>query len=155
VAVIDAAGNVQLGKPGAEGTVIAGEALLTLPGTTRPARLLWQPRHDAVVYSTPAASGVTLVLKEDGKAPRSLATVDGRQDVAFAPDGSRLLVRTTTDFELWPLGAAKAPLFAWPETDPTALPWWSPDGKTLLVEDASGWQRVNIAAKRVDTLLRF
>src|SRR5262249_30240603 len=74
-------------------------------------------------------------------------------DAAFAPDGSRLLARTPTGFQLWDLSSNAAPSFTWPETSPVALPWWSPDGKTLLVQDAAGWQRVNLAEKRVDALL--
>src|SRR5262245_59069241 len=70
VAVIDAAGNVQIGKPGGDGTTIASGALRALPGSNQPVRLLWQPQHDAVVYATAApGGGVALVLKENGKAP--------------------------------------------------------------------------------------
>jgi hypothetical protein len=154
VALLDAAGEVLLGTPGATATTVeATGALTTLPQTGRPARVLWQPRRDALLYSVAASGGVTLVLRTIGGAAHTVATLSALLDTGFSPDGTWVLARTPTDFELWSAAGAAAPAFTWPESDPVALPYWSPDGKLLLVRDAAGLQLVNVAARRVQSLL--
>jgi hypothetical protein len=155
VAVIDTAGNVRLGKPGATGTVVASGALLTLPGSGRPGRILWQPRASALLYATAGPVGVALVLHPLAGTPRTVASTAVALDYAFSPDGLQLLVRTPQAFELWSLSGDTTPLFTWPESDPLALPWWSPDGRTLLVQDDHGWQLVNPAGRAVKSLLAY
>jgi len=162
VAVIDASGAVRVGAPGDDGRVIANGALLTLPAAGRPARLLWQPTRGAVLYPTPASDGVGVALRlidadaagSGAGTARTVATVDRLLDAAFSPDGSHLLVRTPDQFQLWPLGAAE-PAFTWTDTDAGAMPWWSPDGRYVLVQDASGWQLVDLAHQTVRAVLRY
>ncbi|HEV2459476.1 MAG TPA: hypothetical protein VGS80_14055 [Ktedonobacterales bacterium] len=155
VAVIDAAGNVRVGAPGSEGTARASGAALTLPQTGRPAHVLWQPHTDAVLYPVAAGNATTLMLVSSSGKPRAIGTFAGLLDAAFSRDGQRLLVRTTQDFELWPVSGAASATFTWPESDPFALPWWSPDGRMLVVQDASGLQLVSPAARTVRTLLTY
>lgn len=140
VAWVDAAGGVHLGKPGASGAVIASGALLNLPDGSRPARLLWQPGHQALLYATPAGDGqVTLVLADLKGRGRSLGMVTSLVDDAFSPDGALLLVRTSATFAVWRVGASPATTaYTWNEDDPYALAWWSPDGRYVLVRDRTG-----------------
>lgn len=154
VAVIDAGGSLRLGAPGSLGGVIASHALLTLPGTGRPAHLLWQPHANALLYSASgAAGGIALTLVDTSGKAHIVATVPLLLDAAFSPDGSRLLVRTPDHFQLWALGAS-APTFSWPEADPDAMPWWSPNGQYMLIQDATGWQVVDLTHQTVHSLLR-
>lgn len=153
VAWLDASGTLHVGAPGTTGTIVATGALLALPGTNRPAHLLWQPHHDALLYAASSLDGITLQLRDLAGATRSLGTVPRLLDAAFSPDGSLVLVRTAEAFELWRVGNATNPLFTWPEADPTALPWWSPDGQALLIEDATGWQVVNVTPHTIRQLL--
>lgn len=156
IAAVDNNGNIYLGAPGATGKVIATGALLTLPGGNRPARLLWQPQHDALLYEASGAqSAVGLKLLTLGGTTRELGEVTGLLDLSFSPDGSRLLLRTTQGFTLWDVAHPGKSLFAWTEDDPAALPWWSPAGGRILVQDGGGWRLVDIAAHSIRTLITF
>ena len=95
---------------------------------------------------------VGLKLLTLGGATQSLGEVRGLLDLAFSPDGSRLLLRTTQGFAVWDVAHPGQPLVSWTEDDPAALPWWSPGSGRILVQDSAGWQLVDIASKHVRTL---
>ncbi len=156
LASLDSNGNIYLGAPGTSGRVIAMGALLTMPNSNRPARLLWQPQHDALLYLASGAQSKAAIelLPLDGK-PHSLGEVSGLLDISFSPDGSLLLLRTTQGFEVWNVAQPGKAVFSWTEADPAALPWWSPAGGRILVQDASGWQLVDIARHSISTLVMF
>jgi hypothetical protein len=156
VATTDSAGDVRVGAPNAIGKIVANGAVLTLPGTNRPARLLWQPNHDALLYIASGAdvsSSLELVTLSGAK--RTLGHVSGLLDLAFSPDGSRLLLRTKQGFTIWSVAHLGQAVFSWDENDPSALPWWSPAGGRILVQDSVGWRLVDIAAQRVTKLIIF
>lgn len=154
VAWVDAAGGLHLGKPGTSGQVIASGALLALPGG-RPARLLWQPHQQALLYDTQNGDGqVKLVLLSLSGQGRTVGTATSLLDAAFSPDGSLLLVRTSTSFAVWRLGALPATaIYTWNESDPNALAWWSPDGRFILVRDQTGLQLTDLRARTTRQLL--
>ncbi|WIG57349.1 MAG: hypothetical protein OJF49_000093 [Ktedonobacterales bacterium] len=155
IAVIDSAGSLLLGPPGSTGSPLAHNALLTLPQTNRPAHLLWRPNTDELVYPTQTANGVTLMDVHPGQAPRPLLTVPALLDAAFSPNGASLLVRTPQVFMLMRLGTTQNVSYSWAESDPNALPWWSPDGQHVLIHDVGGWQLVDPAHQRVQPLLMY
>lgn len=157
IAVIDPAGNVRVGAPGVLGATVATGALLALPGPdgNRPARLLWQPGHDALLYATSSGNGITFALHDLHGETRTIATTATALDAAFSPDGTLLLVRTPTSFELWSAAGSSSPLFSWPEADPLALPWWSPDSHTILVQSAAGLDLVSVSSKHVRQVIAF
>jgi hypothetical protein len=156
VAVIAPDGSVRVGKPGAAGVSVASGALLTLPGSNRPGRVVWQPGADALLYATTSPGGVSLVLRPlAGDTRHTVATTAELLDYAFSPDGSQVLVRTPQSFELWSAEGGTAPLYTWPEPDPLALPFWSPDGRSLLVQDGAGWQLVDPKSHTVKVLLAY
>ena len=159
IATIDSNGNVRIGTPGSTGMIVANGALLSLPGASRPARLLWQPHHDALLYETSDTSAaVSLQLLTIGgnvHTLRTLGAVSGLLDLAFSPDGSRLLLRTANDFLIWNVTEPGKAVFSWPVNDPLAMPWWSPAGERILVQDGAGWQLVDIAARSVRSLVTF
>ncbi|HEU4782587.1 MAG TPA: hypothetical protein VFS83_04535 [Ktedonobacterales bacterium] len=153
---LDSKGNVYLGAPGTTGSVIATGALLTMPNSSRPARLLWQPQHDALLYlASGAQSKAAIELLPLGGKPRSLGEVSGLLDLSFSPDGSRLLLRTTQGFAVWNVAQPGQAVFSWTEADPAALPWWSPVGGRILVQASNGWQLVDIARHSVSPLITF
>jgi hypothetical protein len=158
VAVLDAEGDVRVGKPGAAGQAIASGALLTVPGGTRPARLLWRPAHSDLLYATSGPSGgVRLVLSTVSGRTESTLDLANVTDYAFAPDGNSLLVQSAQRFDVWPLSGnafARAPLFSWREADATTLAWWSPTSRAVLVQGQTGYTLANIAARQVSPLLR-
>jgi hypothetical protein len=152
VAVLDTAGDLLLGTPGSSGAVLARGGTLTLPGTGRPAHLLWQPGHNALLYPTASpAGGTRLVLVGLGGQVRWSLSVPALLDVAFSPDGSRLLVRTSSQFEVFAIGRSTA-LFSWPENDPYAVPWWGPDSNRVLVFDQSGEKLIDVHRRAVTSL---
>lgn len=155
VAVVDAIGDVIVGAPGDAGSAVAHGALTSL-ATGRPARLLWRPGHDEVLYDAAGAgSAVSLMLVgSHGGGARRLAAVPDLVDDAFSPDGTWLLTRTSRQFALYRVDGPDTPQLTWPDADPTALPWWSPDARTLLIADSGGWQRVGVTAKTVAPLLQ-
>lgn len=155
VATIDNAGNVRFGMPGVLGTILAPAALLILPGTNRPARVLWQPNHSALLYATSVPAGISLVLHDLNGGVRTLATVPSLLDAVFSPDGAWLLVRTPTEFQLYKVATPAALAFHWLEADPLALPWWAPDSHILLVQDSAGWQQVNISNHTIHQVLVY
>jgi hypothetical protein len=140
IAVIDAQGNVRLGSAERQDRVVGSGALVTLPQVARPARVLWQPRHNALLYPTASSGGVSLVLSDltSGDATVIGATAVAL-DYAFSPDGTRLMVQTPDTLEVWNVTQPGPPLYMWRENDPFALAWWSPDGSAVLVEDHTGW----------------
>lgn len=139
VAVIDPTGAVRLGPAAQLGAIIARGALTSLPGTTRPARLLWQPGHNAIVYPTAGPNGATALTRLDLKthASQTIATVSDLRDMAFSPDGSLLLLATPTGYTVVPAGGGTARA-AIAESDPLAQAYWSPNGRWLLLEDHRG-----------------
>lgn len=155
VAVVDSSGNLRLGPLNTLGQTIAGGALSVLPNSNRPARVLWQPHASALLYDTASPNGVALVLRSLTGGSRALATVPELLDTAFSPDGSLLLVRTPTDFQLYSAATPGAPLYTWPENDPLALPWWSPDSRAILVQNATGWRQVDVIHHTIRTLLTY
>lgn len=158
VAVLDPSGAVRVGAPGTLGAVVATGALTTLPapGNSRPARVLWRPGHDALLYAEASANGVSFIVRDlAGGGTSTLATTASALDAAFSPDGALLLVRTPNSFELWSATGSTTPIFSWPETDPLALPWWSPDSHAILVQDASGWSLVDVVRKSVSSVIAF
>ena len=154
LATTDSNGNIRLGAPGSTGSIIANGALMTLPSASHPARLLWQPRHEALLYEAygPNAA-VTLQLLPIGGKVRMLGAVSGLLDLAFSPDGSQLLLRTTREFLIWDVAEPGKAVFSWPENDPIAMPWWSPAGGRILVQESSGLRLVDIAARSVRQLV--
>ena len=155
VAVVDTSGNLRLGAPNALGTIVATGILSILPSTNRPARVIWQPHSSALLYDVAAPNGVSLVLRVPGGPTHTLVTVPALLDAAFSPDGSLLLVRTPTYFQLYAVASPTEPVFTWPETDLVALPWWSPDSRAILVQDATGWQQVDLPHHTIRPLLVY
>jgi hypothetical protein len=155
VAVLDSSADLRIGEPSSPGTILAHGGLLTLPGSGRPAHLLWQPLHNALLYpGANAAGGVKLTLVGlDGKDRWSLS-LPSLVDAAFSPDGSLLLVRTLTQFEVFTVGSTTS-LLSWSESDAAALPWWAPDSNRLVVLDHSVLTLVDIHRRVTETLLTF
>jgi hypothetical protein len=156
IATTDSAGNVRVGAPNAIGKIVATGAVLTLPGSNRPSRLLWQPHHDALLYIASGANvSSSLELVTLSGAKRTLGQVTDLLDLAFSPDGSRMLLRTKQQFTIWSVAHPGQAAYSWDEADPAALPWWSPAGGRILVQESVRWRLVDIAARRVTTLISF
>ncbi len=154
VAGIDATGAVRVATPGQAGAVVATGALTVLPVTGRPGRVLWQPGHNALLYAVASGGRTTLVLRDLRGGARVVVSVPALLDAAFSPDGTRLLVRTPDQFQLYDLPSVAPPRFTVAEGDAAALAWWSPDGKLLLVWDTPGWRLVDMATGVARTVIQ-
>lgn len=156
IAVIDPLGRVRVGAANTTGRVVASGALQTLANGSRPARVLWQPHHQAVLFAQIASDGtLELALTNlDGHALAAVQVTDVL-DYAFSPDGLLLAIRTPAGFEIRTLDRAgeHTAALAWPDSDPAALAWWSPDGRYLLVRDHTGLQLADTRHRTVRQLL--
>jgi hypothetical protein len=139
VAVIDPSGAVRLGPATQPGVIVAQDALTRLPESNLPARLLWQPGHDALLYPSAGPDGATttLTLLDLASHTRHVLTSVHLRDAAFSPNGSLLLLATPTGYLVWAVNG-QAPRAVITESDPLAQAYWSPDGRWLLLEDHSG-----------------
>jgi hypothetical protein len=156
VAWINAQGDLLLGAPGTSGQEVASGVLRQLPDTSRVGRVLWRPRTDDLLYATAAENNtVQLTLRSGNGAARPLGTVTGMLDACFSPDGSWLLVRTTEHFTVWDVRSPGAVRYDWTNSDQTAIPYWSPDSKRLLVFDAAGATLVDLDRKVTTHVLTF
>ncbi len=158
VAAIDPDGNVRVGAPAADGAIVASGARLQL-ALGRPARVHWQPGHDALLYATQASQGAqgdALVLRDlaSGGA-RTLLTAPDLLDAAFSPDGGELLARTSRQFSVYRVADPSAPLYSWSDDDPAAVAYWSPNGHFVLAQDLHGTQLANPTARTLTPLLVY
>lgn len=156
IAIVDGQGVVRAGSPANPIQTLATGALFTLPQSVRPARILWQPKRQAVLYAKAAPSGVSLVLKDLNDAHETVVGTSALiLDYAFSPDGSRLLVEAPDMLEVWDVTRPGPPLVTWPERDPYVLAWWAHDGKTILVQDETGWSLADIRSGSEMSLVSY
>jgi hypothetical protein len=158
IASINAAGQVLLGVPGESARVLASDALTTLPGSAAyPARSLWQPGADRLLYATAGASPdeTTLLLSDTSGHSQPLLTIAHLQQYAWSPDGRLLLVQTMSASNTYRVYNTQGTLqFAWDDASERSLPFWSPDSQLVLVLAPDGLTLVNVAARSQVTLLR-
>jgi hypothetical protein len=158
VAVIDPNGNLRVGPPAQTGSIVARGALPYMRGTVRPARLLWRPGHDQLVYPTAGSDAdiTTLRLLDlTNSKSTAITSLTGLEDVNFSPDGATLLLHTASGLLIWPLNA-QAPLATIADTDPILQAWWSPTSRWLLVADANGLRLYSAArAWRLQASLNY
>jgi Tol biopolymer transport system component len=156
VARINTQGELLLGAPGTSGKSVASGVLRQLPDTSRVGRVLWRPRTNDLLYAAVAENNaVQLTLRKENGATRALKTVTGMLDACFSPDGSWLLVRTTERFTVWDVHSLGSARYEWASSDQTAIPYWSPDSKRLLVFDAAGASLVDLEKKTAPRVLSY
>jgi len=156
VARTNAQGDLLLGAPGTSGKSVASNVLRQLPDTSRVGRVLWRPHTDDLLYATAAENNaVQLALHEGTGATRPLGAVTGILDVCFSPDGAWLLVRTTERFTVWDVRSPGSAHYEWANSDQTAIPYWSPDSKRLLVFDAAGATLVDLDRRVTTSVLTY
>lgn len=156
VARINAQGDLLLGAPATSGKSVASGVLRQLPNTSRVGRVLWRPYTDDLLYTTAAENNtVQLILRSGNGATPSLGTVTGMLDACFSPDGAWLLVRTTERFTVWDVRSPGSARYEWANSDQTAIPYWSPDSKRLLVFDAAGATLVDLEKKTASRPLAY
>ncbi len=156
IASIDASGRVLVGAPGSQPNVVATGAVTALPGNPGyPARPLWQPNTGALLYAFasagPSPNVTTLVLRSSSGGVHALLTVSNLQQYAWSPDGQQLLVRTASQYQLY--SASGVEQFAWSDTSPTSLPFWSPDSHKLLILEPDEATLVNVVTRQRQQLL--
>lgn len=154
IATIIPAGELVIGAPEAKPRVLQSGVLTALPGTTWPARPLWQPHHDAILY--PASSSnvaVTLMLTDQAGHAQTVTTTNGLQQYCWSPDGTRILLHTAKGYIIHAL--AGTPDQSWDDTDADATPFWSPDGRYILIRSETRLDLVTVATGSVRALATF
>lgn len=172
VAEIDPSGDIHLGPPGKAGPVVAQHAILTWPQSSRPTRILWQPGHSAFLYASPADlwgfqgsagspnRGEALVLQSVTRGAKSaravVAVPDDTLDVAFSPDGAHLVVHAPQRIAVVNVANPQSDAsISWPENDPAAQAWASPNGRYLLIQDNQGLRLATLTTGKITTLLTY
>lgn len=146
-------------------TTLAGTDLTflqhdTLAGHPLPAnleRVLWQPAHanPAILYAVMqptqiSGQGVfTLVLRAHNGTTRLLAHCDCRQ-FAWSPDGNHVLYSTDKGYTILNIQNGTSFQFT---AEHGAVPYWSPDGKALLLDGLHTLTLVHVATQQVQVLL--
>lgn len=131
VAIIGVDGRLLIGPPQGTPRAIASGALTTIAPAGRPARALWQPGKPAVLIPVAGPMPGTTILRRidlQGKM-QDLVTINGLDRWSFAPDGGHLLWRDALGYAM--LNLATGQSVRWSEDD--GIPWWSPDGKNILL----------------------
>ncbi|HEU5342771.1 MAG TPA: hypothetical protein VFU60_00350 [Ktedonobacterales bacterium] len=157
VAVIDPNGALRLGPAAQPGTIIAQDALIQpgAAGQNLPARLLWQPGHNALVYPSHGQNGVALNLLDlTTHKSRTLTVAMTLRDAAFSPDGALLLLDQSSYFSVISANGQSAHITI-PKSDPLTQAFWSPDGRWLLLEDRSGARLIRTSDWRVAGTLAY
>lgn len=152
VAWVTDGGDLVLGTPGAIPThVLAKNALVQLANGA-PARALWQPGHNAILFADGSATQVTLVVSDLAGKTRQIAQgpFDG---YAWSPDGAHLLVHQPGQWIIYTSGGASAMM--WNDMATGGVPWWSPDGRYVLVLAPTSLTLVTLATKSAQTLANF
>jgi len=156
VARINAQGDLLLGAPGTSGQMVASGVLRQLPDTSRVGRVLWRPHTSDLVYATAAENNaVQLILRSGNGATRALGRVSGMLDACYSPDGAWLLVRTTERFIVWDVRSPGSARYDWANSDQSAIPYWAPGSKRLLVFDAAGATLVDLDGKTATHVLAY
>lgn len=155
VARINTQGNLILSASGASGKLVTGDALRQLPDTSRMGRVLWRPHTGELLYTTAENNAVMLRLGQGSSAARTLGTVSGLLDACFSPDGAALLVRTAERFLVWDIKTPGSVRYEWVNADQTAIPYWSPDSRRLLIFDAAGATLVDLDRKTTARMLAY
>jgi hypothetical protein len=133
VALITTGGAVVVATPGGGARVIArGAALALAPGPTTPARAIWRPLHQQVLYPAPAPNGALMLMLTDLQGnTRPIIAMSGLRGYAWAPDGQLLLLQTSTGFRV--VDADGQTQVSWRMPSP-AMAYWSPDSRYVLSE---------------------
>lgn len=164
---INAAGSIALGNSvqGVFTTRIDGSNFTfmqrdTLPGHPLPAsleRVLWQPAHThpallfALAASSPGAGTAPfrLILRATDGQMSTLASCTCRQ-FAWSPDGKHILYSTDQGYTVLTLADMRSFHF---NAEHGAVPYWSPNSRTLLLDGLHTLTLVNLADQRTQVLL--
>lgn len=155
IATITPANELVIGAPEAQPRVVQSGALTTLPGTAWPARALWQPHHDAILFPAPGpdAASVALMLTDRAGHAHAVTTVTNLEQYAWSPDGARILLRTPKGYIMHAL--AGTPDRAWDDPSAFSTPFWSPDGHYLVIRSETRLELITVATGAIRELATF
>jgi hypothetical protein len=153
VAMITARGMVAVITPAGRARVIArGAALALAPGPAAPARAIWRPGHQQVLYPVAMPDdSLTLMLVDMQGNTRPITTVSGLRGYAWSPNGRLLLLWTSAGFQV--VSADGQPQLSWGMPFP-AIAYWSPDSRYVLSESASSLILADLQRRHVTLLLQ-
>lgn len=134
-----------------------------LPGHPLPAaleRVLWQPaqQHPALLYAVNTAPRqsnsfsypkVSLLLRAASGATTTLVTCTCLQ-FTWSPDGQRILYSTDTGYTV--LDVATQSTYTIP-AEVGSVPYWSPNGRFLVLDGLHTLTLINVVNQKVSTLL--
>jgi len=152
---------------GIEKHTVSAQALLGHPLPAPLERILWRPQHQNQSFVYAVGSGQaggavpTAPMGKENTQPLQLmlSTIDGHTtqlttcmctQFAWSPDGDHLLYTSGTEYTI--LNVASASAFQVVGED-GSVPYWSPDGRFLVLEGEHTLQLISMQDKRVQWLL--
>jgi hypothetical protein len=152
IAAIDDIGNLVVGSPSGGRRSLLANLPATLPSGW-PMRLLWQPHHQAILFAaSPDPDTTMLKLVHLDGTMQNIGTYPAMRQYIWSPDGERVLIQNSSGFVVHTLSGGEDLTWA---ADADALPWWSPDGKWLMVRSARNLVLVNVIKRTVQPLATF
>ncbi len=142
---------------GTNDTLVVSGDLVGHPLPASLERVLWQPRQPepAILYAVLARAqnllqiNVQLILHTAQGQSRILTTCTCRQ-FAWSPDGQHILYSTDQGYSI--LNIQKDTLFAF-QAEHGAVPYWSPDGQSLLLDGLHTLTLIRLSSQRIQVLL--
>ncbi len=144
-------GDLVLGSPGGA-TRVLQSGVMTQLADGAPARPLWQPHQNAILYATGDPAQPSLMLTDlNGHARQILrAPLDG---YSWSPDGSHVLIHGNGQWSIYATDGTL--MMTWHDAAPGGIAWWSPDSKFVLVSAPGALSLATLAAKSAVTLATF
>ncbi len=142
---------------GANKTFVQSGSLAGHPLAASLERVLWQPAHQnpdlLYALAPPVRTGqqgqFTLFLAQPGGTVTMLASCDCHQ-FAWSPTGNQILYNTDQNTTVLDIQSRSSFSFTTEQPD---VPYWSPDGRLLLLDGTHTLTLVQPAKKRIEVLL--
>ena len=151
-AVVNATGQLMVGTYPHLQALPDGPTTLFAP-PNEPARLEWQPHASAILVAVPGTDPGSAILRRYDLtgANQDVATVNGLDNWAFAPNGQQLLWHDAAGYDI--LSLATGHQIRWAEQP--GMAWWSPDGASVLLTAADHASLVDAVTGKVTVLARW
>jgi len=150
IASITDAQTLVIGQPAQTVQTLRKDALSLLP-SGYPARPLWQPQHDAILYASSGADAqsTTLQLTDLQGKSKTVSNVVGLQQYCWSPNGDMLLLRTAQGYTIHSLAGGKD--ISWDDAS-VSIPWWSPNSHYVATQSATALTLVTLSTGSMKVL---
>lgn len=151
---ITSSGQIVIYQSGGTSKTITSDAV-SLLGNGMPARALWQPGQQNILYLAReplSGSPVLHLINLSGRVSATFNTQDV-QDFSWSPDGKYILIRSSTHYTI--LDIHGNTVFTWSIGAPSSAAYWSPDSAHILVQKPAGLDYVDIGSHLLQHVVSY